>query len=253
LVALGCHSQTIPTYRGIFELLGVLGDVQEDEFLAEWLANGEVKQSKVSHPAKRKSDRVREQLQSDGYTEPVGDAAQLMKNLLSAALRQLAWTTRSRSGIRMGVWETLRQAATGMHPSALGRLLTAEGSLLLLADLVQVVGDALAFLYGGTFFADKTTFSLCKRPWPQRWKPCGSAVRPWSRGANDTGARGALACRNWARTDVATVTAAFAGGRRDRHLDPVLDDDVVDVLLVPVLSVADRDRGLVGHPRLREL
>jgi hypothetical protein len=35
LVALGCHSRTIPTYRAIFELLGVLGDVQEDKFLAK--------------------------------------------------------------------------------------------------------------------------------------------------------------------------------------------------------------------------
>ena len=155
LVALGYHSQTIPTYRAIFELLGligVLGDVHEDEFLAEWLANEEVKQWKVRQAAKRESDHLREQLQSDGYTEQGGDAAQLMKNLY----RPLSDGSHGRrEAVRKYISETLRQAATGVHPSALERLVTTEGSLLLLEDLVQVVGDALAFLYGGTFFADQ--------------------------------------------------------------------------------------------------
>jgi hypothetical protein len=154
LVALGYHSQTIPTYRAIFELLGligVLGDVHEDEFLAEWLANREVKQWKVRQAAKRESDRVREQLKSDGYTELVGDAAQLMKKLY----RPLSDSSHGRrEAVRAYISETLRRAATGVHPSAQERLAAAEGSLLLLEDLVQVVGDALAFLYGGTFFAD---------------------------------------------------------------------------------------------------
>jgi hypothetical protein len=154
LVALGYHSQTIPTYRAIFELLGVigvLGDVNEDEFLTEWLANKEVKQWKVRQAAKRETDRVREQLKADGYTELVGDAEKLMKNLY----RPLSDGSHGRrEAVRAYTSETLRRAATRAHPSAHERLVTVEGSLLLLEDLVQVVGDALGFLYGGTFFAD---------------------------------------------------------------------------------------------------
>lgn len=139
-MSLGYHSQTIPTYRAIFDLLGligVLGDVHEDEFLAEWLANEEVKQWKVRQAAKRESDHLREQLQSDGYTEQGGDAAQLMNNLY----RPLSDGSHGRrEAVRTYISETLRQAATGVHPSALERLVTTEGSLLLLEDLVQVVG-----------------------------------------------------------------------------------------------------------------
>jgi hypothetical protein len=40
----------------------VLGDEHEDDFLAEWLANKQVKQSTVRQAAKRESDRVRDQL-----------------------------------------------------------------------------------------------------------------------------------------------------------------------------------------------
>jgi hypothetical protein len=154
LVALGYHSQTIPTYRAIFELLGligVLGDVHEDDFLADWLANGEVKQRKVRQAAKRESDRVREQLKSDGYTDLVRDAAELM-NILYRPLSDSSHGRRE--AVRAYISEPLRQAATGAHPSAQERLITAEGSLLLIEDLVQVVGGALAFLYGGTFFRD---------------------------------------------------------------------------------------------------
>jgi hypothetical protein len=144
----------IPTYRAIFELLGligVLGDVHEDEFLAEWLANKEIKQWKVRQAAKRESDRVREQLKADGCPVVVADAEQLMKRLYAPLSDS---SHGRREAVRPYISETLRQAATGAHPSALERLVTAEGSLLLLEDLVQVVGDALAFLYGGTFFAD---------------------------------------------------------------------------------------------------
>jgi hypothetical protein len=154
LVALGYHSQTIPTYRAIFELLGligVLGDVHEDEFLAEWLANGEVKQWKVRQAAKRESDRVREHLKADDCTDVVRDAAQLMTSLY----RPLSDSSHGRrEAVRAYISESLRQAATGAHPSAQERLVTVEGGLLLVEDLVQVVGDALTFLYGGTFFTD---------------------------------------------------------------------------------------------------
>jgi hypothetical protein len=155
LVALGDHSQTIPTYRAIFELLGLIGvlsDVHEDEFLREWLANKEVKQWKVRQAAKRESDRVREQLKADGYAEPVGDAAHLMERLYGPLSDS---SHGRREAVRAYISETLRRAATGAHPSASERLVTAEGSLLLLEDLVQVVGDALAYLYGGTFFAHR--------------------------------------------------------------------------------------------------
>ena len=154
LVALGYHAQTIPTYRAIFELLGligVLGDVHEDEFLTEWLDNGEVRQREVRQAAKRESDRVREQLEAGGFSEAVADAEQLMKNLYGP----LSDSSHGRRvSVRAYISETLRQAATRAHPSALERLVGVEGSLLLLEDLVQVVGDALGFLYGGTFFAD---------------------------------------------------------------------------------------------------
>ena len=154
-MALGYHSQTIPTYRAIFELLGligVLGDVHEDEFLAEWLANGEVKQWKVRQAAKRESDRVREHLQADGCTDLVRDAAQLT----TSVYRPLSDSSHGRrEAVRAYISESLRQAATGAHPSAEERLVTVEGGLVLVEDLVQVVGDALAFLYGGTFFADQ--------------------------------------------------------------------------------------------------
>jgi hypothetical protein len=154
LVALGYHSQTIPTYRAIFELLGligVLGDVHEDEFLTEWLANGEVKQWRVRQAAKRESDRVREHLKADDCTDVVRDAAQLMTSLY----RPLSDSSHGRrEAVRAYISESLRQAATGAHPSAQERLVTVEGGLLLVEDLVQVVGDALTFLYGGTFFTD---------------------------------------------------------------------------------------------------
>jgi len=129
----------------------VFGDEHEDEFLAEWLANAEVRQRKVREAAKRESDRVRKQLEADGYKEPIGDAAQLMKNLCGPLSDS---SHGRREAVRAYVSEALRQAATGVHPSAQERLVTAEGSPLLLEDLVQVVGGALAFLYGGTFFAD---------------------------------------------------------------------------------------------------
>jgi hypothetical protein len=154
LMELGYHSQTIPTHRAIFELLGLIGvlsDVHEDEFLTEWLANGEVKQREVRQAAKRESDRVGEQLEADGFTEVVANAEQLMKNLYGPLSDS---SHGRREAVRAYVSETLRQAATRAHPSALERLVGVEGGLLLLEDLVQVVGDALGFLYGGAFFAD---------------------------------------------------------------------------------------------------
>ena len=45
---------------------------------------------------------------------------------------------------------------------------------------------------------------------------------------------------------------AFARVGRDQHRDPVVGDDVIDVLLVPVLGVSDDDRRLVGDTDLPE-
>ena len=50
-----------------------------------------------------------------------------------------------------------------------------------------------------------------------------------------------------------SFAVAFAAVGRDQNREPVASGEVVHVLLVPVLSVGDDDRRLVGHAGLLEL
>ena len=134
----------------------------------------------VRQAARRESDRVREHLQADGCTDVVRDAAQLM----TSVYRPLSDSSHGRrAAVRAYISESLRQAATGAHPSAQERLVSVEGGLLLVEDLVQVVGDALAFLYGE--LSSRIKCCLCKRRSTLRWKRFGLSVRSSNVGAHE--------------------------------------------------------------------
>jgi hypothetical protein len=155
LIGLGYHAQILPTYRAIHEMLGVvsvLDDTNEDEFLASWLADDEVRQQKVRAAATRQSERIAQQVAAAGDDAGVGDVGATMKTLYSP-LSDISHGRRS--AVRPYISESLRTAATGPHPAAYMRLEHYEVGLLLLEDVVIVVGGALWTLYGGTFFKDR--------------------------------------------------------------------------------------------------
>ena len=76
LVGLGYHAQTIPTYRALHELLGivaVLGEDEEEAFLASWLANGEVRPREVRAAAARGAQRLRERAATAGLADQMAE------------------------------------------------------------------------------------------------------------------------------------------------------------------------------------
>lgn len=155
LVALGYHAQTLPTYRAIHELLGVtstLDDENEDEFLAGWLADNEVKQWKVRAGATRHAARLREQMAAAGMEDLPCDLGDITKRLYG---HRSDISHGRRSAVRTYVSEPLRSAATGPHPAVDQRFEQHEIGLALIEQVVLVVGAALSTLYGGTFYRDR--------------------------------------------------------------------------------------------------
>jgi hypothetical protein len=151
LVDLGYDAQTLPLYRALHEILGVvsvLDDTHETKFLADWLSDAEVRQKEVRAAETRNAERMREQLGLDDLGDP-GNAMRALYGPLSDVSHG------RRSAVRTYVSPELRAAVTGPHPSSRQRLATHETGLALVRQVVLVVGGALATLYGGTFYTDR--------------------------------------------------------------------------------------------------
>lgn len=155
LVALGYHAQTMPTYRALHELLGVvsvLSDDQETTFLAAWLENGEVRPHEVRDAASRAAQRLAERMTAAGLPGEVADPSVFMRELYGPLSDS---SHGRREAVRAYVSEDLRLALTGPHPAASIRIHFVESSLQLILEVVLVVGLALAELYGGSFYPER--------------------------------------------------------------------------------------------------
>jgi hypothetical protein len=155
LVVLGYHAQTMPTYRALHEILGVvsvLSDEQEEAFLASWLANGEVRPREVRAAASRTAQRLRDRLAATGLTDEVADPSIFMRGLYGPLSDS---SHGRREAVREYLSEDLRLALSGPHPAASIRIHFVENFLQLVLEVVLVVGLALAGLYGGSFYAER--------------------------------------------------------------------------------------------------
>lgn len=155
LIALGYHAQTLPTYRALHEVLGVvsaLNAAEEPEFLSSWLNNDEVRPRDVRAIASRTAARLRVRIEGAGLQGPASDPADFMRQLYGPLSDS---SHGRREAVRDYVSESLRLGLTGSHPAASIRIHFVELCLQLTLEVVLVAGLALWTLYGGSFYADR--------------------------------------------------------------------------------------------------
>lgn len=142
-----------PMSRALYEALGVLGVVNDNEeqtILDRWLEDREIQPKKVRAAAERQAEGTAEDAAAHGVKLDVDDISTQLKQIYSV-LSDVSHARRS--GLRGMVSVPLRRAIYREHPDPLARAHATVSTILAVEATILGVGDALAAFYGGPFYA----------------------------------------------------------------------------------------------------
>ena len=150
----GHVDSALPVSRALYESIGVLGVVNDDDeqtILDRWLDDREVQPKKVRAAAERQAQRIAAEAAAQGVDLDVAGVSEHLEQIYGL-LSDVSHVRRS--GLRGMVSVPLRRAIYGAHPDPVQRAHGAVSTVLAVEATITGVGDALAAFYGRPYYGE---------------------------------------------------------------------------------------------------